>query len=180
MIWIILDVTLIKKKERISRREKKKMNRLDQNLQLFQDKKKKAVSNGGTTEKLKNLENMYRNAVGRDQEIKDAPNTNQFATSGQSKLINMLNIEREDAQYNLSSNKLGDYSRVVQGSNPNLEAVKALNVQTLNSMDDVNRIIQANGEFDGLNSQFSLDQVERKAYKRYKKSGYNKLSSQYI
>lgn len=156
------------------------MNHSDQNLHLFQEKKKKMVPNGGATEKLRNLENMYRQAVSRQQEVKDAPNTNQFATGGQSRLISALDIEREDAQYNLGDNKLGDYSRVIQGANPNLEAVKALNVQTLNSMDDVSRITQANGEFDGLHSQFALDQIERKAYKRYKKSGYNKLSSQYM
>jgi hypothetical protein len=150
------------------------------NLQLFQEKKKKMAANAGTTEKLRNLENMYRQAVSKQQEVKNAPNTNQFATGGQSRLINALDIEREDVQYNLGDNKLADYSRVIQGANPNLEAVRALNVQTLNSMDDVSRITQANNEFDGINSQFALDQIERKAYKRYKKTGYNKLSSQYI
>ena len=151
------------------------------NLQLFQEKKKKMANNGGATEKLRNLENMYRQAVSRQQEVTAAPNTNQFATGGQSRLISALDIEREDMQYNLGGNKLGNYSTTLaQGANPNLEAVKALNVQTLNSMDDVSRITQSNDEFDGLNSQFALDQIERKAYKKYKKTGYNKLSSQYI
>jgi hypothetical protein len=157
------------------------MSHPNHNLQLFQEKKKKKMSNnGGTTEKLRYLENMYRQAVSNQQEVKAAPNTNQFATGGQSRLINALDIEREDAQYNLGDNKLGDYSRVIQGANENLEAVRALNVQTLNSMDDVSRITQTNGEFDGINSQFALDQIERKAFKKYKKTGYNKLSSQYI
>ena len=149
------------------------------NLQLFQKKKGKVSDN--TNGKLRALEKLYRDTAAKLQENMNATNTNQYATGGQSRLISSMDIEQEDMAYNLVGNKLSDYSTtLIQGANQNLEAVRALNVQTLNSMDDVSRITQTNDEFNGVSSQFALDQVERKAFKKYKKSGYNKLSSQYI
>lgn len=151
------------------------------NLQLFQKKKGKVSDNTSTNGKLRALEKLYRDTAAKLQENMNATNTNQYATGGQSRLISSMDIEQEDMAYNLVGNKLSDYSTtLVQGANQNLEAVRALNVQTLNSMDDVSRITQTNDEFNGVSSQFALDQVERKAFKKYKKSGYNKLSSQYI
>ena len=47
-------------------------------------------------------------------------------------------------------------------------------------MQDIDRIMEANREYNGVSSQFSLNQVENKAFKKYKKSNYNKLASQYL
>jgi hypothetical protein len=152
-----------------------------ESLQLFQKKKGKSSDNTSTTGKLRALEKLYRDTAAKQQESMNATNTNQFATGGQSRLISSMDVEQEDMAYNLVGNKLSNYdTTIAQGANQNLEAVRALNVQTLNSLDDVSRITQANDEFNGISSQFALDQIERKAFKKYKKSGYNKLSSQFL
>lgn len=160
----------------------------DTSLKLFKDAKPvkvlKTSSGDKTTEKLDQLEQVFRADIEQKDKIIESPFTNERPTQQQKTMIHRLGLGYQDQNYNLPPNKLGDFSQLLsqqQGpSADQVEAVKALNVQTLNSMSDVNRITQANREYDGVSSQFSLNQIENKAFKKYKKSNYNKLASQYI
>ena len=164
---------------------------METQLKLFKDAKpaKKAMKSAEksaekSTEKLEALEQVFRAEIEKKDEKIESPFTNERPTSGQQRLISKLGLGYEDQQYNLAPNKLGDFTGPLsqqKGPSENqVEAVKALNVQTLNSMSDVSRIVQANKEYEGINSQFSLNQIENRAFKKYKKSNYNKLASQFL
>ena len=157
---------------------------MDTNLKLFKEGKKRKEdvekTENKTENKLEQLEELFRKDIIAKDESVASPFTNEIPTRAQQGLISKLGLGYQDKQYGLAPNKLGDFSKLTSTTSDQTEAVKALNVQTLNSMQDIDRIMEANREYNGVSSQFSLNQVENKAFKKYKKSNYNKLASQYL
>jgi len=157
---------------------------MDTNLKLFKEGKKRKEdvekTENKTENKLFQLEELFRKDIIAKDETVASPFTNEIPTRAQQGLINKLGLGYQDKQYGLAPNRLGDFSKLTSTTSDQTEAIKALNVQTLNSMQDIDRIMESNREYNGVSSQFSLNQVENKAFKKYKKSNYNKLASQYL
>ena len=146
-------------------------------LSLFKPAKLKA----GKTESVKvaGLANILRDSDIDQKQLIGAPNGTQLPTNQQSNMQRRLGLHYEDRQYGIDGGRLGDYSNVTrQQTNDSLEATRAMNVQTINSMDDLVRIRLANQSYSALAGQMSLNQIEHKAFKKYKKSVYNKLAMQ--
>ncbi len=155
------------------------MPNYDRNLSLFKAPKLKATK--PPNPKVEALSDILRGNVMKKDEQISAPQSTQTATPAQHKLQSKLGILTEDNQLGQAANALGNYSHVTaQQNNASLESARAMNVQTLNSQDDISRIVGANSAYSLLANQFSLNQVENRAFKKYKKSNYNKMASQFF
>ena len=151
-------------------------------LHLFQDKKKPSKEANATTDaQLANVDEMLRSAVQFQAGVVHAPSTVNAPVQQQIRLQQSLGLSTEDkAMGSGPLSTLGDYTTTTnqaESSAPN-EATRAMDLQTITSQSDLNRIMQMNHELSSAAGQFNLDQIERKAVKRYRMSGYNTLSQQ--
>ena len=150
-------------------------------LHLFKqpNPKKQQVQNS----KLAELETILRNGSIKQADVIGAPQTSNQPTMKQSALQRQYGMDMEDRNMNRGPlSTLGNYSSTTSQNNNNslLESTRAMDLQSLNSQDDLSRIQNTNNQFAALGNQFSLHQIEHKAMRKYKKSNYNKMSQQYM
>lgn len=151
----------------------------DRNLSLF--KPPKLQKTKPANPKVEALSAILRQNVMNKDEVISAPESTQKPTPRQYQLQSKLGILTEDNQLGQAANALGNYTAVTdQQNNASLESARAMNIQTLNSQSDLSRISGANSAYSLLANQFALNQVENRAYKKYKKTNYNKLASQFF
>ena len=138
---------------------------------LYPDKKKKEEKNVASSSSLAKLETALTNDLEKKQNVVTAPQATQAPTKEQQQEQKVLVKEPQLYQ----RNKLGDYPSFQNLNDP---ATKAMAVQKLNDMSDLERIRNQNQNLRHLSSQFGLSDLSNRSHKKYVKKGYNKLASQ--
>jgi len=156
--------------------------RLDKQKMPPQDMNPSKKADPTTKRKIASIERELRGGEMRHSENIQAPLAGARPTPHQRSLQNNLSLNNQDARVGSNANPLGDYSNLLgQDSGArrqSLEVLRAMDIHTLNSKSDVERLLNTNASFMDHTSQYGLAQIERKAYSKLKKSGFSKLQSQ--
>lgn len=135
-----------------------------------------------TKRKIASIESELRSGEIQHTENVQAPQAGSRPTQPQHRLQQSLGINAQDSSMSSNANPLGDYSNLLDQDSDHhrqsLEVLRAMDLQTLNSKADVDRLLDTNASFMDHTSQYGLAQLERKAVAKLKKSGYSKLQSQ--
>jgi len=138
---------------------------------LKTDSKQKDVVGGS----LSKLEAVLKAQEIDRRELFDAPGAPQKANAKQQHMKNLY--VQEDTQLNAYKNSLGDYSNIAsQMRTDNDNAVRSMNVSTMQSADEITKISNQNFIYNGLASELGLLHASERQYKKSKKV--NRLSSQ--
>lgn len=138
---------------------------------LYPDKNKKAGEKQESNSVLTKLESALTTELEKKANVVTAPLSTQAPTPEQKQ--EQQKLVKEPMLY--QRNKLGDYPSFQNLNDP---ATKAMAVQKLNDMSDLERIQKQNANLRHLSSQFGLSDLSNRSHKKYVKKGYNKLQSQ--
>ena len=137
---------------------------------LYPDKNKKAGEKQESNSVLTKLESALTTELEKKQNVVTAPQATQAPTQEQKQ--EQQKLVKEPMLY--QRNKLGDYPFQDQSN----DASKAMMVQKLNDQSDLERIRKQNENLRHLSSQFGLNELSNRSFKKHQKKQYNKLASQ--
>ena len=124
---------------------------------------------------LAKLEKVLKDQEIKKRELFAAPKSSQTPNEKQRRLEHLY--LREDDQMNNYKNSLGDYSMIAKQMDDDRDnAIRSMNVSTLQSAKEVTKLANQNLNYMALASEFGLIAASDRMYKKSKKT--NKLSAQ--